>query len=451
MKNIYELVTLELQNEHDLEHDLEYKSPFTTPKIYDANGDLSKRWYVYFSYQDPDTGRLKRMKNIYGIVNKYKTKEARYSILRIYKKRLYHLLKEGYNPLVDNTAFHQNKINDAKSQEPGNGQKKRILAKATEDTYSNLAQSPKADQPDSSVQGKRIEEGILYGLKLKQNLVADKTMADYKNRCDGFLKWLKEQHPKVKSMGQIDKKITTEFLNHIQLTTSPRNRNNYRTCLSSIFQVLEDNEIITKNVFKAIKPLKTKPQRHRRYSDDQQHDIFEYLEREDPVLLLFIKFISYNFLRPLEACRLLVRDIDLKSKTVSFKAKNKEYKTKLIPDIMIAELPDLSKMDGDSLLFTPDGFGGLWDATENNRRDYFSKRFKKVVKDHFGLDKNYGLYSFRHTYIARLFRSLEQDRPTFEAKSILMQITGHSTMEALEKYLRDIDAELPKDYSKHLE
>jgi hypothetical protein len=28
-----------------------------------------------------------------------------------------------------------------------------------------------------------------------------------------------------------------------------------------------------------------------------------------------------------------------------------------------------------------------------------------------------------------------------------MGITGHQTMEALEKYLRDIDAELPDDYS----
>jgi hypothetical protein len=28
-----------------------------------------------------------------------------------------------------------------------------------------------------------------------------------------------------------------------------------------------------------------------------------------------------------------------------------------------------------------------------------------------------------------------------------MNITGHSTMTALELYLRDIDAELPEDYS----
>jgi hypothetical protein len=31
-----------------------------------------------------------------------------------------------------------------------------------------------------------------------------------------------------------------------------------------------------------------------------------------------------------------------------------------------------------------------------------------------------------------------------------MLITGHSTITALDKYLRDIDAELPEDYSNML-
>ena len=38
----------------------------------------------------------------------------------------------------------------------------------------------------------------------------------------------------------------------------------------------------------------------------------------------------------------------------------------------------------------------------------------------------------------------------FEVKSKLQLITGHATMEALELYLRDIDAVLPEDYSKLL-
>ena len=38
--------------------------------------------------------------------------------------------------------------------------------------------------------------------------------------------------------------------------------------------------------------------------------IYEFLAENDPNLLLFIKFVSYNFLRPIEVCRLKVEDID---------------------------------------------------------------------------------------------------------------------------------------------
>ena len=39
-----------LKNEHGFEHDFEHtlkeKKKYSEPKIYDANGDLAKRWYV---------------------------------------------------------------------------------------------------------------------------------------------------------------------------------------------------------------------------------------------------------------------------------------------------------------------------------------------------------------------------------------------------------------------
>ena len=46
---------------------------------------------------------------------------------------------------------------------------------------------------------------------------------------------------------------------------------------------------------------------------------------------------------------------------------------------------------------------------------------------------------------------LEKGLNPFESKSILMNITGHSTITTLELYLRDIDAELTEDFSHLLE
>lgn len=423
MQTIYELVTLEVQNEHDLSH----KKLFSTPKIYDANGDISKRWYIYFSYLDPETGKLKRMKNIYGKTNRYKTKEARYSILSVYKKRLLKLLQEGYSPLIDNTEHHKSRLS--------NSNKESVIIKT----------KPKITQSCIS-----LEEAIAQAMKLKTNVVGDRTMVDYKNRCKTLVKWLKDNSIDISNVKELKKKSIIDFLNAIQLKTSPRNRNNYRTCLSSVFQTMEDNEIIDKNYIKNISQLKTNPQRNKTYSLQLQEEIFEFLETKDPILLLYIKFISYNFLRPIEVCRLKIEDIDIENRTLQFKAKNKPLKTKIIPEILIKDLPDLSNKAKESFLFTPDEIGGLWYAELSNRRDHFSKRFKNIVKDHFGLDENHGLYSFRHTFITKLYRAMSEEVSPFAAKSNLMQITGHTTMKALEKYLRDIDAELPNDYSKLL-
>ena len=115
MQTIYKLITLESENEHDLEHVLEHKSKFSEPKIFDANGDLTKRWYVYFSFRNPENGKLQRMKNIYGKANRYKTAAERYTILNLYKKRLSYFLENGYNPFKDNTEFY--KSNNQKKQQ----------------------------------------------------------------------------------------------------------------------------------------------------------------------------------------------------------------------------------------------------------------------------------------------------------------------------------------------
>ena len=451
MENILDFITLEVQNEHDLEHDLNKSPLYSEPKIYDADGDLNKRWYVYFSFVNPKTGKLKRMKNIYGKTNSQKTKEARYYLLSLYKRRLLKLLRAGYDPFADNTELYKkHRQNTATPPLPKTGVAVPVnVAQNTE----NDAQTPNATTPpppQEHAKSMGIKEALDRALELKTNLVGERTLKDYANRCGILLKWLAKNHGEIKTIDGITKSIMVDFLNGVQFRTSPRNRNNYRTCFRTIFQVLKDNEIIANNFISGIPKLNAKPKINKTYSKEQQEEIFEHLEEHDPHLLLFVKFVAYNFLRPKEVCRLRIRDVSLKERTLQFRSKTKLLKSQLLPQIMVDELPDLSGLDGDLLLFAPDGIGGKWDTALENRRGYFTNRYKEVVKDHFGLGKEYTLYGFRHTFITKVYRSLLKEHTPFAAKSALMQITGHATMGALEKYLRDIDAELPEDYSEHL-
>jgi hypothetical protein len=75
-----------------------------------------------------------------------------------------------------------------------------------------------------------------------------------------------------------------------------------------------------------------------------------------------------------------------------------------------------------------------------------------ALKGHLKNGKRVFLFESESKGLVRFKNELEfYDVDYFETKSRLMLITGHSTMTALEQYLRDIDAELPEDYSHLLE
>jgi integrase len=454
MSNILLLLQRVHQNVHQTRHSLD-KKKFSEPKIYTGGVDItlwnelskeeqknaiSKDWYIYYKFLDATTGKLKRMPNIKGGCNRYKTKRERIAILSKLRDALEYLLEKGLNPYseADLSLLDAETLSSSES-------KKTVTTPSSNKPEVPATSDSIITEPIETVLS--IKDAFEYALKIKKKSLNETSYMNFAGRINRFKKALDENAP----ITSLNRKQTNEYLNSILVSTSARNRNNTQIDLSSLFEVLANDEIIPENFIKKINTIKTKPERNKTYTPDMQENIYSYLEKNDPLLLLFIKFISYNFLRPVEVCRLKVGDLDIKDKKLYVQAKNKLVKIKIIPEILIKDLPDLSLMNKESFLFTPTQIGGEWISTENNRRDHFSKRFKTIVKDHFGLGADYGMYSFRHTFITKLYRELRKTYSPFEAKSILMNITGHSTMSALELYLRDIDAELPEDYSHLLE
>ncbi|BCY28377.1 tyrosine-type recombinase/integrase [Flavobacterium okayamense] len=422
---------LEIVNQNVNDFQLKPKRKYSEPKIYtggvniaawhkytkeEQENALKKEWFVYFSFRNPKTGLLEKQPFIKGGVNYYKTKGERLEILETYRRNLSRILKEGYNPY-----------------ENGESQKETMS----------------------------VKDAFEFGLNIKKSSITENSYIRFKSRIKRFEKYLESRGFSYRFITSVDKTIVLDYLNEVLLSSSPRNRNNTRTDISTLFQVFEDNGIILSNFISKIKVLKAPPKRNKTYSDFKLERILEYLKENDPNLLLFIKFVSYNFLRPIEVCRLKVEDINLRENKLTVKAKNKLVKEKIIPSILADELSFLSDYQIDNYIFTPSGKPDNWEATDDNRRDYFTKRFKEVKdfftqkakegdKDFFILDSNYGIYSFRHTYITKIYREMRKTLSPFETKSKLLHITGHNTMVALEQYLRDIDAELPEDYSNLL-
>ena len=397
-----------LQCEHDFEHDLKEKKKYSEPKIYDADGDLSKRWYVYFSFRKTAESALVRFPNNFYAAQ-YLDKKDRLQWLKKIQRTLSILLKDGFDPYNPENKFE-------------------------------------FDTEDKSNQS--IEEALKFALNIKKSTLAATSYKGLEGRILRFEKWLNENGFKNRLITTVNKKVVTSYLNEILIATSAKNRNNIRTDISSIFTVLADNDIIPDNFIHKVPVLKSTPEKNKSFTTEEEAKIFNYLDKNNKLLALYVKFISYNFLRPVEVNRVKIGDIDLNDKILKIKTKT-GFKVKRIPQLLIDEIPDLSIYLCDAYLFGRKDFGQYWEATENNRRNDYSDYFLEVKKK-FGFDKNYGLYSFRHTFITKLYNTFIKEMTPDEAESNIMSITGHSTKTALRKYLREINAYIPDDYSKYI-
>ncbi|SHI46867.1 tyrosine-type recombinase/integrase [Flavobacterium haoranii] len=393
--------------EQDFEHDLKNKKRFSEPKIYDANGDLSKRWYVYFSFRKIEDGPLERFpNNIYAPQNF--DKKERIEWLKTIQRNLSVLLKDGFNPYNPENKFDF----------------------------------------DNEQEGKSIKEAFEFALNIKKSTLAETSFKGLEGRILRFEKWLEENGFKNRLITSVNKKVVITYLNEVLIATSAKNRNNTRADISTIFSTLEQNEIIPLNFVQKIPVLKSTPEKNKSYSSTEESKIFDYLDKNNKLLSLYVKFISYNFLRPVEVNRIKIGDIDLNDKILKIKTKT-GFKLKRIPQVLIDELPDISNYPNDAFLFGRKDFGQYWDANETSRRNDYSDYFLEIKKK-FGLGKDYGLYSFRHTFITKLYNTFIKEMTPEEAESNIMAITGHTSKTALRKYLREINAYIPEDYSKYL-
>ncbi|OIQ27977.1 MAG: integrase [Bacteroidetes bacterium MedPE-SWsnd-G2] len=441
---------------HDSVHDFNMKLNYSEPKIFTGGVDVSrwsklskkeqsdalkKDWYVYFSFRNPKTGKLERQTNLKGNANSYTKRANRLKVLKPIQKRLIHILEAGYNPYSEDNSLVVHKL---RGTQPEAKLSKPIIEQPTPLKVVN-SENKVEEKPKLVLS---IKDALELVLSTKQKVLNETSYPKFKSKIGQFERWLYNNNFKAEEcISLVTKKDVIEFLNDVLQRTSARTRNNSRIDISSFFQTLVDNEILQDNFVKKINVLKSKPTRNKTYTKTNLDEVHVFMNENYPTLSLFVKFMSYSVIRPIEVCRLKVGDINIEQREIYVKAKNKPLQTKRLTQILLDELPDLSKLDKDLYLFTPEGIGGEWDIKSYNKRGYFSNQFKKV-KDQFGLGKEYGLYSFRHTYITMMFRKLKTKLgSSYQAKIELMPITGHSTMAALEKYLREIDAELPDDYT----
>jgi hypothetical protein len=138
---------------------------------------LSKKWYIYYLFRDPKTGKLKRQTNIKAGANLYKDKKSRYHILSKLKESLKYILSEGFNPYKDNSSlatFIEQLLSDdeKKDKKIEKVVEKPILIEKTE--------------PNSPIYS--IEKAFNLALTIKSKVQSENSYANFKGRVSRFLK-----------------------------------------------------------------------------------------------------------------------------------------------------------------------------------------------------------------------------------------------------------------------
>ena len=191
MSKIIDLLTDEYANEYDLAH----KKQFSLPKIYDANSDLSKRWYVYYSFRNPSTDKLERQTPVYAGVNLFKTLKERKGAIKILVRAIETILENGFNPYDDSLSVDE-------------------------------------------IKKYNIPEAVTFALDLKKSTLKENSYRDFRVRIKSFEKWLLANGYENRYITTVNKKSVITFLNSILSNTSAKNRNNTRSNLSMFFQSL---------------------------------------------------------------------------------------------------------------------------------------------------------------------------------------------------------------------
>jgi len=352
---------------------------YKLPKLFDAGNDLNQRWFVYYSYIHPETGKYKRFRVFISSTLNTATarREKAKELVRVYSLKL----KQGWNP------FEAEQI--------------------------------------SLTTCKRAIEIIL---ELKKDSLRIRSYYTLKNVVKSFNEYLDAKKLNNLSVEEFNSRHAIEYLDWVKKKYSLTNRTvNYRRMnIKTLFNELIYREYVQFNPFIKTQKLQTEQTSVIAYSKKDLELIKNNLRESNFNLYIIALLIFYCFIRPQELVRLKIQDIDLPKRRILLpgkSSKNKKSEVVVIPDQLYEELLRFNlKFPKEYFIFgkgltpgpiytAPTRIAGAWAA------------WTKEV----GLTNN-GIYALKHTGAGMALES------GINVRDLQLQLRHHS-LEMTQKYL----------------
>jgi integrase len=368
----------------------------TVPKLYTAGGDVNKKWFVYFHYFNPATGRNQRVRLFAGFADKetyhQKIQHGQWLVQQTTDK-----LKSGWCPFESEPALAVPPNHAGEVLEKG----KSISVAVTQ-----LLQ--------------RLNKELQW---------REKTFADYTSMAKIFSEYLSARKPHL-HLRAFNEKEAQLFLQWLSEKRGPTTRNKYRAGLCRIWLQLVRSGHAIQNPWREIPKLREHRAGKLAFNEAQARALKQAMQKNDPWLWLVCSFQFHCFLRPVSEVRLIkIQDLDFDAMKVRIPAKNvKTHQSKILdmPTALCHELKEMQvhKLKPEYYLFGKNGLPGIEPISKNR----FYKRHSKIQKAA-GISSDFSLYSWKHTGNVMLYRK-------FKDLKMNQAINHHSDISTTDIYLR---------------
>ena len=377
------------------------------PQLNECSGDLTKKWFVFYSVLNPKTGKLERFK-IFDGFGKLNTITERYQhaeqIIREYTEKL----KCGWSPFKD----------DKKVIYMDNLQYEKVARIYGKQRASNL---------DIRYYASKYLDYITPSIDYEG------TLPTYQSKIRIFVMWCDTHGMKDNDATCISNNTMVSFFNWLinDQKRSGKTVSTYRQVLQSFFEWMVKEKVFIAN------PVHDLPKCNR--INDQSpspihfNDIAEFKNAmsENPQLWLAVQFQYYCAIRPGKELRYLkIKQIDFARGLVTvnrMEAKKRITRTVVIPDNFLFELRNnykLHEYHKELYVISKDGKPGPNPIGKNTLRRHFN-----AIRTSLGMPLEYKLYSWKHT------GAVQSSLSGIPDKHIQMQL-GHTSLETTSRYLR---------------
>lgn len=353
--------------------------------------DKGDKWFVYYSYLSPISGKFERFK-----------------------------VYEGINRIIDLKA-------------------KKEFALKLKDAV-NLALSEGFD-PYKRPESKRLwtlnEIINYYRTSIPEMDLRDRSKGSYLS----MLKVIQDSKEKVLNytMNEISKAKILELFESIRRqrnwsnTTYNGNLGYFRTML----EWSKAKGLIKENPIEKIDKRKASPKKNKAYTREEFSRIFDYLKKNNLNLYWFCRFVYYTCTRPIQETRYItIGMIDFDQKQLAIPGNvSKNKKTDRIPlaDELLSYLEPFKDLPSDYYVFTNEGTPG----PKMSGKNHFTNAFfalRSILK----ISPDSGIYSFKHT------RGIHLANAGVDPYKI-MALMRHSSLEMTTRYLRELGGTLDRE------